>query len=391
MRRAARPGRRPLGVRGRSGRAIRRRLSARILAWTVGMTLALGDAWAPSSRTEGHASEWQAGGERPDGNAFGMFAPWIVLSNGDWRRLDANEPVVRTLHGEQGQVAVFVATRLDARPDALAAWTRAIAELKQSRFVLAIGRFSDPPAVSDLGALSLDERDLDAIRRCTPDDCGLKLAASDIQALRRVIAGAGGDWRSAVQIAFRRLMVARVNAYRKGGLSGLPRPAENGTSHPPDATFETILGASPYLRQIPHLERWLREYPAVDAGRVESFFYWSKELYGGGKPVVSITHVGIVRQEASRRLPAVLVAGKQMFATHYLEGGLGLTMVLQDPAGERTYLAYLNRSQIDFLRGFFGKLAREIVEGRLERHAPSIIRGLRQRLEGGSPGTDPLG
>jgi hypothetical protein len=320
-----------------------------------------------------------------------MFAPWIVLSSGDWRRLDANEPVVRTLHGEQGQVAVFVATRLDARPDALAAWTRAIAELKQSRFVLAVGRFSDPPAVSDLGALSLDDRDLDAIRRCTLDDCGLKLAAPDIQVLRQVIAGAGSHWRSAVQDEFRRLMVARVDAYRTGGLSGLPPPAENGASHPPGATFQAVVLASPYLKQIPYLERWLREYPAVEEGRVESFFYWSKELYGGGKPVVSITHVGIVRQETSRRLPAVLVAGKQIFATHYLEGGLGLTMVLQDPSGERSYLAYVNRSQIDFLRGFFGKLARQIVEGRLERHAPSIIRGLRQRLESGNPGTDPLG
>jgi len=33
-----------------------------------------------------------------------------------------------------------VATRLNAQPNALAAWTRAIAELKRSTFVLAIGR-----------------------------------------------------------------------------------------------------------------------------------------------------------------------------------------------------------------------------------------------------------
>ena len=359
--------------------------------WTSAAVLMLGGPWLTTRATSGHASAAQTGGERPNGHAFEMFAPWIVLSRSDWRRLNANEPVVRTLHGEKGQVAVFVATRLDAKPDALAAWTRAIAELKQSRFVLAIGRFSDPPAVSDLASLSLDDRDLEAIRRCTPDDCGLKLAAPDIQALRQALAGAGGDWQSAVQDEFRRQMVGRVNAYRTGGLSGLPPPAENAESHPPDATFEALVAASPYLKQIPHLERWLREYPAVSDDRVESFFYWSKEQYGGGKPVVSITHVGIVRQEANRRLPAVVVAGKQLFATHYLEGGLGLTMVLQDPAGERTYLAYLNRSQVDFLRGFFGAFARGIVEGRLERHAPSIIRGLRRRLESGSPATDPLG
>lgn len=42
-----------------------------------------------------------------------------------------------------GSFAVFVATRLNAPPDALVAWMRAIAELKRSKFVLAIGRFSD--------------------------------------------------------------------------------------------------------------------------------------------------------------------------------------------------------------------------------------------------------
>ena len=81
----------------------------------------------------------------------------------------------------------------------------------------------------------------------------------------------------------------------------------------------------------------------------------------------------------------MLVAGKQLFATHYVEGGLGLTLVTRDGANGEPYLVYVNRSQLDLLRGFFGGLARGVLESRLKRHAPQIVRGLRTRLESGTP------
>jgi hypothetical protein len=49
------------------------------------------------------------------------------------------------------------------------------------------------------------------------------------------------------------------------------------------------------------------------------------------------------------------------------------------------YLAYINRSQVDMLRGFFGGFVRVVFEDRVERQAPLIVRGLRARLESGHP------
>jgi hypothetical protein len=316
------------------------------------------------------------------GDPFEFLQPWVVLSDADRRRLDRDEVVARTLPAGDGQLAVFVATRLEASPDALVAWTRAIAELKRSRFVLAIGRFSDPPDERDLDTLTLDARDLDAIRRCVPGDCGLKLSAGDISVLSRAAAAGGEGWREAVQREFRRLLVNRVNAYRAGGLAALPAPADRARPRSLDASLTAIVEASPYLDRLPAVATWLREYPAANAS-VESFFYWSKEFYGEGKPVISITHVGIVRPGPDRRLPAVLVAGKQILATHYANAGLGLTMILEDTAGT-PYLVYLNRTELDLLRGFFGPFARGILEARLGRHAPRIVAGLRARLESGA-------
>jgi hypothetical protein len=319
-------------------------------------------------------------GARPPGRTpggsdpFEFLAPWVTVSRDDRARLDRGEVLTRTLSGKDGQVAVFGATGLNAQPDALVAWTREIAQLKRSRFVSAIGRFSDPPSPSDL----------DAIRRCRPGACGVKLSAADIESLTAVIAAAGAEWRDAAQREFRRLLAEHVARYRAGGLAALPPPADRRNPRRREDALSAIVEQSPYLRELPDVVAWLTEYPDADSG-VESFFYWSKELYGQGRLVISVTHVGIVRPASNHQLPAVLVAGKQIFATHYFEGGLGLTMVLRDATKGTPYLAYINRSQVDMLRGFFGGLVRSALEDRVESQAPLIVQGLRARLESGNP------
>jgi hypothetical protein len=321
--------------------------------------------------------------EAPQSDPFGFLAPWIVVSSKERASLDRNQVLARTLPGQKGQLGVFVATRLDAQPDALTAWTRAIGELKRSNFVLAIGRFSDPPRPSDLDNLTLDDRDLDSIRRCRPGACGLKLSAAEIGALSAVAARGDAVWREAVQQEFRRLLVERVIQYRAAGFAAASPPADRTGAIHPQHVLSAILEASPYLTRVPEVRTWLTRYPRAETD-VQSFFYWSKEHYGEGKPVVSVTHVGLVRTSADHWLPGVVVTGKQIFATHYIEGGLGLTMIVRDATTGTSYLAYLNRSQVDFLRGWLGGLMRGRIEGRLERQAPLVIRGLRARLESGA-------
>jgi hypothetical protein len=212
------------------------------------------------------------GRPREHGDPFEFLAPTIVLSEADRAGLDRDQVLARVLSGRDGQLAVFVATRLDASPDALVAWTRAIAELKRSRFVLAVGRFSDPPRPSDLGQLTLDQRDLDAIRRCRPGDCGLKLSAAEIESFAVAVAAPGDEWRDAVQREFRRVLVKRVNDYRAGGLAALPPPADRNTSRTLDDALSAVVEQSPYLRKLPGVVAWLKEYPRSDPA-VASLIY----------------------------------------------------------------------------------------------------------------------
>jgi hypothetical protein len=128
----------------------------------------------------------------------------------------------------------------------------------------------------------------------------------------------------------------------------------------------------------PRAADWLRNSPH-DTTRVESFLYWSQETFGTGKPVVSVTHVGLIAPAAPGD-PAI-VLGKQIFSTRYMTGGLSLTAITTDAATGAHYLVYLNRTGVDLLDGLLGPLKRSVLESRLLSELPDIVQKLRGRLE----------
>jgi hypothetical protein len=113
------------------------------------------------------------------------------------------------------------------------------------------------------------------------------------------------------------------------------------------------------------------------------FVYWSKELVRS-RPVISMTHVAIATASDESPL-AYAIGSKQIYAMHYFDASLGLTLLVPDrtAAVPATYVAYLNRSRIDLFEGLFGGVARRIVAGR----ARSLIAEQLGRLQGVLAGT----
>jgi long-chain acyl-CoA synthetase len=320
----------------------------------------------------------------PAADPFAFLAPAVVVSAGERQRLDRGEVISRTLEAGDRQAVVFVATRLNAAPEALVAWTRAISAIKRNVHVLAIRRFSEPPVLSDLDGLVLDQRDLEDLRDCRAGDCGLKLTAGEIAKLvSPATAGRPGP-SDAVQRAFRQVVLDRVLAYRAQGLAAMPALADNRRARRIAEGLAALIDRSPYLERVPAVVPWLRQYPQGEAAN-DSFLYWSKEGYGNGKPVISVTHVGIFTPPPAPGRPAVLVASKQLLATHYSNASLGLMMVMPGIAGAPSYFGYLNRTELDVLGGLFGGIARLAVERRLARQVPILVGELRGRLESGPP------
>lgn len=314
---------------------------------------------------------------------FWWFEPDATMSSEDIQRMARGEVVVKPLSAKSGQLGVFAATELRQSPDVFVAWIRQISQLQRSKAIAASGRFSEPPVLQDLDGLSLDPRDLESLRECRPGDCALKLAASEIESLRRV---ADRDTDAALQQAFRRVLLDRLLAYRAGGLAAVPVPVNRSDTSRPTEVFAALHANSPYIRRSDvRLATWLNEPERSASLEVESFYYWSKEYYSSGKAVIAITHVGVTRAPRGGPAPEATVVGKQVFATRYMKGMLTHIALARDQASGALYMTYTNRAQLDVLKGFWGGLVRAIINSRLRGDAANVVQTLRGRIESGPP------
>src|SRR5213076_1110904 len=116
--------------------------------------------------------------------------------------------------------------------------------------------------------------------------------------------------------------------------------------------FAALLDADTVTSQYaPRLRRHLLEYPASSAKGMTDFVYWSTELVRG-RPVISITHVATAAAVDDSPV-AYAIGSKQIYAMHYYDASLGLTLLVPDrtTSSPATYVIYLNRSRIDLFEG----------------------------------------
>jgi hypothetical protein len=300
---------------------------------------------------------------------FAFFEPTVVVSPAEQQRLDRGETIVHVLPGSDGHIAVFAAARLNATPERMLERMQQIEQLKKSRFVPVVRRFSKPPVLEDLADLVLDEDDLDDLRRCRVGDCAVKLGAAEIERMTRAATAAGPAWRDRLQAEFREIVLARVGTFLSGGFPCLAPYEDRARPVQPSEVHAMVVRWSPFLRDV-----------GTEPG--DSFLYWSTE-HAAGKPTVTVSHVTLVRTEQPGT-PLALAISRQVYASHYMNGAVGVTAVIRSPDGMRHYLVYVNRTHIDVLGGFLAPLKRAIVEGRIEDETAGVFTELRRRIEQGS-------
>jgi hypothetical protein len=156
--------------------------------------------------------------------------------------------------------------------------------------------------------------------------------------------------------------------------------------------FSAMTARSPWLtRAYPDvLNSLLAPRRAPPAG--DAFYYWSRDRYGSGKTVVTVTYVQLLRSDL---MPQAMTLSTQLYASHYIDGALGVTAVVCDATAATNpaeaglhscYLAYVNRTRVDLLGGWFGVFKRAVIEDRVESEGPTLLRAVTRRLEGRRPG-----
>ena len=111
-------------------------------------------------------------------------------------------------------------------------------------------------------------------------------------------------------------------------------------------------------RYSPEFYAYLKEFgPSRPAGTEETL-YWSKEDFGI-RPVLRISHQILFPGTGSGS--PVLVATNQVYADHYLDAALGVTLaveILDGRAGRSFYMVAVNRARTRSLSGMLRRMVR---------------------------------
>lgn len=311
--------------------------------------------------------------------ARAFLATAFSLSAAEISRVDGGEVVSRTLAvSNSREVATLGVARIATTPSMYVERLADIATFKRTDDVLQIGTFSSPPQRTDVASLIIEAADLNRLRACRVEDCDLRLSAEGIERVQREI-----DWRAAdasrtASQLVRQLLVDHVARYGQTGTAAAMEYADRSPRLHGGREFASLVEADTVTwKHVPGLRRHLLEYPASSAEKTTDFVYWSKELVRS-RPVISITHVAIAPTAGDSPV-AYAIGSKQIYAMHYFDASLGVTLLIPDRTSARpvTYVAYLNRSRIDLFDGLFGGVARRIVAGR----ARSLVAEQLQRLQ----------
>ena len=148
----------------------------------------------------------------------------------------------------------------------------------------------------------------------------------------------------------------------------------------PAAVFSEIVQRSPYLSGVPAVANRLKNAPFAAGVSADSFLRWSNVTINN-KNVILLTHISIERPTEGPVVPAVLVTGKQVYASRYMNGELSLTLLFDNGTAPNSYLVHVDRSDLDAFAGSFSGLKRVLIERAVKREAVVALGALRDRLE----------
>lgn len=325
------------------------------------------------------------GAQAPAVDLDHFLREYIGLDASEIRDARAGRVVAKRLPSSDArEIAVFGIAKVSFPARFYREQFRDIERLKKNRSVPQVGRFGSPPSLRDLAGLSLPREDLEDLRKCRLHDCDLRLSADAIRAFHERI-----DWEQAnaleeAEALFKEMLVDRARTYRQGGSRALEVYDDKQDVVPLREDFEAILSASSYLLDyVPELADMMRDYPQHELDGAEDFLYWSLEDIGL-KPILSLTHAILYSWRHSGNEEELIIASKQLYASHYFDSSLGISALLEEEPSDAEpgrYLVYLNRTRSLDLGGFFGGMKRSLVAGKVLEGMEQNLVYVRARLE----------
>jgi hypothetical protein len=304
-----------------------------------------------------------------------LTAP-LRFSDGDLASLRRGQVVKHDLPSRApGEVAVAGAVRIRAPKARFFARVRDIARFKSGPAILQIGRFSHPPSLDDLAALTVEKGDFD-VRSCRPGDCGVRLSAAAIARLAREVDLKARDAQARGAAWFKQILLEEVQAHLAGG-DRMSQYDDGSKPIRPRDELEGILSGMPEIAALaPRLPDHLLSFPSARLPDAEDFLYWSKEKFGIA-PFITVTHVTILCRSSA----TCVMTTRDVYSSRYLDASVALAIATDADGPDAFDLVYDNRSRASALKGVFSALRRSLTERRARAGLEESLKTIKQQLE----------
>ncbi len=312
------------------------------------------------------------------------------FSDADWGMVERGQAVAKVLDTDTREIAIAGAVRIHGTRDQLVTRSQDLQVLKGSAAVLDAGRFSSVPTPADLQQVTFEEYSLD-LRNCRPGDCQVRLSAGDISRFHKEVNWNGADWRNQSARVWRDVLAHNAAAYLSNGRKALPDYANRREAL--SVASEVSLLTSDYgfvSSYSPELAAYLHDFGPNPPAGTQQMLYWTREDFGI-RPIFRISHQVIL--QVNGPTPSTLIATNQVYADHYLDAGLTLTMALESPGetpanaaqARNFYVMSVSRARTRSLSGLLRRFARSTVQSRSRETMRKILASTKLAIESHRP------
>src|SRR6266699_451371 len=315
---------------------------------------------------------------------FKFFRDYVGLKDDQITAIRNGKAVAKVVESRTpDEVFVFGSVYVQSTPEQYLKLASDIDALRKLPSYLAIRKFSDPPQFSDLDGFTLEAGDIKQLKNCEPGKCDVQLPTEAMDAFKQSVNWSAPDAANQVNRLAQNMALEAIQRYTQGGNAALGTYMDKHHPAVVGETFASLLSRSKALpAYLPELDRYLLGYPEAKSENIQSEFYWEKVNFGL-KPTLRIVQAIVYRGPRSTD-PAYAVAVKQLYASHYFETALDLTVCVRDQENPDRgfYLITLKGSQQAGLTGLKGGIVRKVAVDKTRSSLERALGAIKQRLEG---------
>jgi hypothetical protein len=310
-----------------------------------------------------------------------FFREFVGLNEDQIGAIRSGKAVAKVVESRTpDEVFVFGSVYVQASPEKYIELASDVDALRKLPGYLAIQSFSDPPQLLDLESFALERQDIEELKNCKVGHCEVQLPTEAMEGFKQSIDWSAPDVASKVNHLARQMAFQALLNYMNGGNTALGVYRDKNHPAAVAETFETLitrLSALPMY--LPELNEYLLEYPKAKSDKVQSGFFW-EEVNFGLKPTFRIVQ-RVVYRGTNPSDPAYAIAEKQLYASHYFEAALDLTVCVRDAQRPGFYLITVKGSKQAGLTGLKGSIVRKVAVDKARSSLERVLSTINQRLE----------